>query len=399
MVLSYLSLASRFAQASITASILRGLLGISQEKPIVLAEVLGEGPARLVLLRDEEAKILHPLIAEEILKQCLSTDSNTNLWREKLVETSCLFIDEVVDSAGSSSLTIQKLFMPMFVSREPWQERAMTSRQPDRRPHFSELILAIPNEAGQHRVLLKLKDRCPDEANFWNHLGRHHIYAMRSKYTEAEQCLKKAVQLDSNNDIHHHALGMVYRFEISNRFNSFARRKSDRGNAPENTAFLDIQDLYVMAEDCFSQARDLDAETEYGYITNIQLILEIIEGLYRLSGKQHYADFLSGDGVASEWCREKLPLAEELLRKVKLLKTQDDPSRRTVECQGRISNIYGDFDSMINSLQNLLNRGAVDSAPIRRTIADAYLAKTRYDWTTLKTKHLQRIYGSVNFSV
>ncbi len=101
---------------------------------------------------------------------------------------------------------------------------------------------------------------------------------------------------------------------------------------------------------------------EYGYITNIQLILETIEKLYRLSGKDQYADLLASQGAAGEWCREKLPLAEDLLRRVKHLKAQEDPSRRTVECQGKILNIYGDFASMINSLQTLLKSDRVEGS-------------------------------------
>ena len=218
------------------------------------------------------------------------------------------------------------------------------------------------------------------------------FYVMRSNYLEAERCLKKATALDPENDTHHHSLGMVYRFEIANRFDSFIRRAAKGEAVSPDDAFRDMEDLYAAAEQCFETTRKLDDETEYGYITNIQLILETIEKLYRLSGKDQYADLLASQGAAGEWCREKLPLAEDLLRRVKHLKAQEDPSRRTVECQGKILNIYGDFASMINSLQTLLKSDRVERAPIRRTMANAYVARRKYDWSAMKAKDLQKVY-------
>lgn len=383
-ILCFLALLTRFSQSALRDVEIKGLLNLSTEKTLRLNEVLGGGPARLVLHRDQQVYIVHPLIAEEILQQLLGSNNprNQDEWKARLVELSCDFIESLVNIAGSDSTNILQIFTQMFISRDHWPGSS------NRRRHFSELILTIPGEAGQHRVLRNLRDTCPNEAHFWNHLGRHHIYAMRSRYEEAELCLMKAIDLDDGNDIHHHALGLVYRSEIRRRLNELIKRR-----ATAKDGLTDIRGLVDMAEACFAKARELNPETEYGYITNIQLLAEVIERLFTLSNSQDYAKFLSDAGPVGKWCREKLPWAEELLRRVKDLQTQENLSRLTVRCEADILNFYGHFDSMIQSLQGLLKQSDIHRPPIRRAIAHAYYAHRLHDWQMMKSRDLRRIYS------
>lgn len=382
-IVCFLALVTRFSQSALTDDVIGGILRFSVTRPRRLNELLGDGPARLVLHRNGQARIIHPLIAQEMLKQLLtpSNPGNQDEWKRRLVDLSCSFIESLADIAGSDSTTILDIFMQMFISRDPWQEGTC------RRRHFSELILTIPSQAGQHRVLLKLKDSCPNEAHFWNHLGRHHIYAMHSRYEGAKECLKRAIELDPRNDVHHHALGMVYRYEIRNQLDKLIRQ-----GATAEQGLTATGELVDKAEACFEKARELDQETEYGYITNIQLLIEIIERLFRLSSCQDYAQFLSETGLVSTWGREKLPWAEELLRRVKNLQAQDKLSRLTVECEAKMFDFYGLFESMISSLQTLLQRADIQRPPIRRAMANAYYAHRRRDWKAMRSRDLRKIY-------
>lgn len=382
-IICFLSLVTRFSQSTLPSDILRKLLDISPSRSLRLDEVFGDGPARLVLHRGGQARIIHPLIAEEILNQSLTpgNSDNKNEWKTMLADLCCLFIDSLINIAGSDSTTLLKIFSQMFISRDPWQERT------DRRRHFSDLILTIPNEGGQHRVLRKLRDSCPTEAHFWNHLGRHHIYVMRSRYTEAEENLLKAIELDPENDIHHHALGMAYRFEIRRKFKELIVSK-----ATDEDGLNAVRELTAKAELCFEKARKLDQETEHGYITNIQLLIESIEKLYRLSGCQNYATFLTKIGSVGDWCRNTLPRAAELLRRVKSLQAHENLSRLTVVCEGKILNFYGHFDFMIDGLQNLLRQKNIHPSPIRRAMANAYYAHRGHNWKNMKDRDLNKIY-------
>lgn len=381
-VLAFLALVTRFSQNSLSTSIIKDMLNLSPHRRIRLDEIFGEGPARLVLYRHEALKILHPLIAEEILKKYLNPSSQEpDVWKDGLTELSSSFIEKTARIAGSDSRPVLDIFYQMFISREPWEERA------DRLKHFSELILMVPNVTGQHRILKVLKDACPDEAHFWNHLGRHHIYAMRSTYELAETCLRKAIELEPQNDIHHHALGMVYRSEVRNRFRSQKRQK-----CPLDEALGQLKDLVEKAEDCFSKARKLDPETEYGYITNIQLLTEVIAHFFQISDATSYEQFLTANNETAAWCRQKLAWAEELLRRVKNLQAQDNLSGYTIRCQAGIEQLYGHLGSMIQSLQRLLNRSDAHHPQIRRMMANAYQAHRKHDWNKLKGRDLRRIY-------
>lgn len=381
-IMLFLALVTRFSQSSLRDVEIKRLLNLPTSKPFRLDEVLGDGPSGLVLHRDQEVRIVHPIIALEILKQLLtpSNPGNQDVWKTGLVDLCYSFIESLVKIAGPDSTSILGIFTQMFITRDPWEER------PDRRRHFSELILIMP-ETSQHRVLTKLKDCCPNEAHFWNHLGRHHIYVMHSRYEEAENCLMKAIALDPENGVHHHALGLAYRYEIRKQLSTFIQQR-----ATAEKGLTAISDLVDKANACFEQARKLDPESEYGYITDIQLLTEIIQQLFRLSNFQDYAQFLSSVEPAATWCREKLPLAEELLRQVKALQAQENLSRLTVECEATVLNFYGRFDSMIQSLQNLLQRADIQRQPIRRVMANAYYAHRHYDWKAMKARDLHKIY-------
>jgi hypothetical protein len=154
-----------------------------------------------------------------------------------------------------------------------------------------------------------------------------------------------------------------------------------------------IRELLNKAEVCFGKARELDPETEYGYITHIQLLIEIIERLFRLSGFENYKQFLTNTELVATWCRDKLPWAEELLRKVKNLHAQENLSRLTVQCEANILNFYGSFESMIQSLQGLLQRTDIQRPPIRRVIANAYYAHRNHNWKAMESLDLSKIHS------
>ena len=383
-LLCYLSLITRFSQKYLKDAETKALLDMSTSRPLRMNELVGDGPAKIILHREQQARILHPIIAQEILKQLSTTRSedNKDAWRIWLADLSCSFIESLVSIGGYDSSHSLDICLQLFISREYWEESKAMRR------HFSELLLSIPTEAGQHRVLETLKDNFPSEAHYWNHLGRHHIYVMGSNYKEAEKCLQKAIELDPTNDIHQHALGMVYRYEIKKQRTQLIKQKvSIEGGLKV------VKDLVDKAEACFSKARELDPETEYGYITNIQLLLEVMDMLFNLSSKKTYADFLGIPGEVGTWCREKLAWAEELLRRVKLLQAQESFSRHTIECNMGILNLYGYLDAMIKSLQSLLQRPDIQKVSVRRLMAQAYYSHSRHTWESMKVSEIERIHA------
>lgn len=373
-VVGLLALASRFSQEGILDSFVLKLLGLSERSPFRLTQLFGLSFPRILRVEERRVRFAHPLLAQEGLRQIYGEN-----WSERLADLACEFLEKCVAAAGPSSAALMRLLTGMFIARDFWGDESERKRQ------FSELVLTIQNEAGQHRVLEKLRDLCPQEAHFWNHLGRHHMYVMRSEYHKTEACLLKAIELDEDNSIHHHALAMAYRFEIRRRLGAL-RRRSDTGTAIES-----VRDLYQKASAAFGKVRTLAPTDEHGYITHIQLVCEIIQQLFRISAAPDYGRLLAEPSPASEWCRVELNEAEDLLRRVKALQPPNEYSDMTVACQAKVQECYGRFESMINSLKLLLVRGGVFRAPVRRMLANAHYGRQKYLWHKTSSTDLASI--------
>lgn len=374
-VLRLLALMTRFSQRSMPDALIRKLARLDDSTPLVISDLLGEGPARLIQHRSGQARVVHPHIAKEMLMQLQPGTLGASSWGSVLLELadlSCEFIDVLVDAGGPDAEVVLEIFGHMFISREPWDLTI------ENRPPFSELISSIRNPLDASRVLLRLTERCPDEAHFWNHLGRYTIYELERPYKDAESHLKRAVELQPENDVHHHTLGMVYRFEVQRRLAEAARKYARADEAIE-----ELKWLIDAAEECFVRARLLEPESEHGAITNIQLLTSVIRRLFQLSGVRTYAEMLRRRGPATDWCLANLPRAEELLRDARNLRP-GDPSKHTVRCMNDVHGLYGDFDSLIHSLTMMLAKGTVDRPSARRIIARARVQRHHGKWRTLQ---------------
>jgi hypothetical protein len=381
-VFSYLALVTRFSQRYLRDVEILALLNLDTRRPLRIQEVFGLGVSRLINQRLGNCRINHPLIAEEVLRQLLGEGDTGEAWKSKLTDLSISFIEALAGLTNVDSIPTVDLLSEIYISRDPWQDVAGLRR------NFSELILMINSKEGQHRVLTALKDCYPNIAHFWNHLGRHHVYVLNSRYQAAETCLLKAIVLEPHNDVHHHSLGMIYRIGIKRWLDKMIRR-----GVTANQAINKARELIEQAEKCFEDARKLGPENEHGYITHIQLLADVIHRLFRLSKATDYAEFLSGNGAAANWAREKLPVASELLRRVKIFQAQDSLSQHTVRCEATLQNFYGRFDNMVKSLQSLLDRADIAHVPVRRILANAYYAHRGYNWGNLKPLDLRKIHS------
>src|SRR5262249_58019886 len=98
-----------------------------------------------------------------------------------------------------------------------------TSVTGSKKSDLAELIEDITDSQGEV-VLCKLTESCPDQAHYWNHLGRHYIYRSNRDYKKAEDCLKRAILISKNDALHHHTLGQVRRLWIERKIENLAHR-------------------------------------------------------------------------------------------------------------------------------------------------------------------------------
>lgn len=388
-LMTFLALITYFSQGWIAVSELKRILNISGNRALRLPSVLGMGPLRLLLHTRAGVRLVHPVIAEEVLRQLLTPGStSSDEWKAQIGEVALAFVEEMARIYESEADGVPETLNQLFIVRSPWESTAITLYgAAAARKSFSELILAVPSRAEQNRILQALTKAFPHQAHYWNHLGRHHIYVMKSAYTTAELCLRRAIKEDEKNPTHHHTLGLVYRFEANRLYRNAIRERRE-----VSEAFDEIGALIDQAEDCFKASRCWDPESEYAYISNIQLVIESVNALFRLSSCSDLTQFWTARGKSVDWAREAVSRAEHLLAQAKTLQAHKRRYSKFIsECDSRIQGLYGRFDSMIAGLETLLQRSDVHQPPIRRLIAHAHLSEKNHAWGSLSGTDLKRV--------
>jgi hypothetical protein len=379
-VIARLALITRYSQNRLPYSCLYLLADVIVPQSTPVADLAGPSK-RLIVFSSSSLGIVHPKIAEEVLIQCLtfaSTGSKT-VWRSYLADACVNLIKALGRNPHDYGENIKDILIQLFVERSIWGN----AHQPRL---FSNLIETIPTKEGQRRVLETLCDTFPSNAHFWNHLGRHLNLRTKAPYGESERCFLRAIQLESENEMHHHGLGMVYRLEVEARLEPHLRpeeRPLERLEA--------IDGIFELAEESFRVAYRLDPGSDYPLVTHIQIIVESIERLFTLLHEKRYEDLLNrGDGIG-EWCRLKLQRAEALLTELRRNQAEGERSRYAVEFESRMLGLYGNFEAMVLGLTKLLNRDDVDKPSVRRLIAHCHIRHNREDFDHIEKRTVRRI--------
>jgi hypothetical protein len=243
--------------------------------------------------------------------------------------------------------------------------------------------------AGAHRVLETLVDAFPEEPHFWNHLGRHQIYVMKTDYDRAEAHLIRAVQLSSGRDAatHHHTLGLVRRFWIEEHVRALAR---DRLADSPDVILAKVERLAALAAEEFEIARTIDPQDEYSYVTDIQMVLYIAEWLLRASGASDIAGVSTVSQPAADWLRNNFTRAEVLLERLRIRYVENEPSRYFRDCESALNQRYGNLDRVIEAWEAYLPI-ASDRVGLQRALARAYVARRERVWSAVSEQELRRI--------
>ena len=383
----YLALATLFSQKGLSEAFFRRLFQPAITGALVLESSLGVGPARLVVHGNARVKFVHPLLAEEALRELLG-GSEKDDWKANVKEVCVQLIRDVVAIVGPYSDEAKELFAQLFIFRDPWTDVAggVGKRQ------FSPLIEAISTVDGQQQVLSLLTEVCGLEPHYWNHLGRHLIYKTNENYAKAEQFLVKAVELSKEKDpLHFHALGMVRRFWVKHILDGMFKNLDHAPNSLNAEGLLSaVGDLTATALDAFAKARELEPDDAFGYITPIQTILMVAERMCQASGYASIAELCLRNDEVARWIQKRMSEAEELLARAQHFRGQKKQSEHERRCEFSLSKLYGDFDELITTWEKVLD-GSSTQAWLRKSVAHAYLARRGRDWNALNVEELRRI--------
>src|SRR5207248_1386968 len=143
-----------------------------------VGEALGDGPMRMMIRRNGLFRLMHQVIAEQVLDH--SQGAN---WRVELPTLCVDFIANLARNSDTHSRLVIDLLRQIFVERQGTDIDDVEDRQ--RFAPIIEIVDAVDPSFG-HRILMTLKDAFPSEAHFWNHLGRHQIYRIKRDFEKAE---------------------------------------------------------------------------------------------------------------------------------------------------------------------------------------------------------------------
>ncbi|MDC0670535.1 P-loop NTPase [Nannocystis radixulma] len=375
-LLQFLALVTIYTDRGVDIALIRRLAGLSDSSSLEVPDTFGEGPARLIVLKDSEARIAHSVLAEETMS-VLSGGSDGD-WRLDLHVIATDFIDDVAEKVDVDAQDVLDMFRQMFTERY----RGIVDGVDDKR-RFSPLIEDLDqiDRSLAARVFERLTEKFPTEAHFWNHRGRYMVYRMRRDLDKAEEFLLKATALSPDDYVHHHTLGLVRRYRVRELMKALA------GSSVEEKLGR-IRGLFDASVEAFNESRRINPENIYTYITHAQLILDVARKLRESAGAATVAEIGETPG---QWLQEQLCVATELLSTAKrLYGTIETDDHYLEECYSDLRKLYGDIDKVIE-IWEIANDRRAPSAAARRALVHAHLARYEDKWSAVPEVVIERL--------
>ena len=377
-ILVYLSMAHYYGQQSIPAQAFTSLLKISRSKTVALDAVFTDSarPALDLLVANQkgEWRTSHQLIAQEITQQVLSPVGSRipeGVWRQNLTSWGKDFASFCRGDNQITSDRFLELVHRVFIYRDNVEvlgtERAGRNR-------FAQLIDDIPSSHGKREVLNHLIDLFPLEAHFHAHLGR--FLSLNDENEKALECIDLAVSLQPNDHVLHHMKGMVLRHWMK------AETRTEKS----------IDHCVAIAEkasESFEAARILRPDHEHGYISEVQTLIDLIDGVGRRK-ENLIRDLLTRPGT-NPFLQGAVEKAEDLLDRVQHLHAGESLSDYAIRCRASLERIYGNYPGALQAWDSLLSRPEVAKPSVRRQIVWTLLRRSDGAWGRLTPKEINRM--------
>jgi hypothetical protein len=167
---------------------------------------------------------------------------------------------------------------------------------------------------------------------------------------------------------------MVYRSEVFRLTNGIALAENDHSELMK--LFHAVRSVHAQASEAFGEARNLAPDSEYTYISQIQMDLAILDAFFNATKSKNFAEFLRKREPYTEWCAEVMSEAEDHLDRVKGLNPERQSSDRTGRCDVRLREIVDHHDLVISTYDSLLQNSSVISKDwVRRGLAHQLFRK------------------------
>ena len=358
-IIGFLALSYYYAQISLSAQCFADYVGLPANRTLYMGELFaGQSLAALDLAIEENEswRIIHHLVAKEILKQLLAEGlqvSGEDEWKQQLSqwgkEFAALFTSE--SPLGNSS---RDILSKLFINRNSKYDLEGESSK------FSFLMSDIPSKSGQIDLIDYITNLYPDEAHFHGHRAR--VHSSQGSFDIAQHAINEAIRLQEDDNVLLHIKGKVYFDQM--RF--LARDNS--------TSLSSLIDLAGNALSSFDKSREINPFDEYAYVSSIHLAIFLIRNI-KTRSKLRLSDLLKNHVNAGDIVKY-LDIANELLEKVLSLHGKDEPSQIVKQCRGDVFALQDDFSLALQTYQNLLsNPNTPNKDMVRRSIARILLQR------------------------
>jgi len=153
--------------------------------------------------------------------------------------------------------------------------------------------------------------------------------------------------------------------------------------------FQQVIDLAKKASESFSAARGLSPEDEHGYISEVQMLLRLLD----YAGRKYAGNVLDyiSSSSADPFMREAFQQSEDLLERVRRNREGQGASPYEETCRAHLDRLYGRHELALQAWDGLLSRRDIYAPPIRRQLVWTYLARKDRSWQNLEPKEIDRI--------
>ena len=323
-VLVYAAIALHYGQRSLPTSALRSIFGLPPRNLVELPSLLPPTTEELfVEISLGMWRIGHSLVADELLQQILSTGRDRRTWRNRLADWGINFIKFCRGDLPVPSNEMTDLVQRVLLYRD---DIDVLGREQSGQQRFSHFIQDVPYSEGRVRVLDALVESYPDEHHFWAHVSRFHAME-RKDFTRALEAADHAVGLSDRDSVVYHMRGMVRKYQLGD-----LQRSNDSVDVLVATS--------EKASSDFAKSRMLNPENEHAYISEAQMLIELLTHVAQLSGDLF--QFLTRRDVPP-YLREALDRVEGLLAHVKRDREGVGASQYETRASARVHALYGDL--------------------------------------------------------
>ncbi len=372
-ILVFLALSHHYAQLPIRAQAFADVLGFPKSRVLKLSQALPSRTRELLIEVQEDVwRTAHDVFAQEILEQLLWPVGERRLWKQNLSSWAKEFASFCRGESAIPSEELEDIASRTFIYRDN-ADLLGTERSTHRT--FAQLIDDIPSSVGRVELLRYVAELYPEKAHFWAHLGR--LYAVELKdFTQSLMYIERAISLQENDHVLYHMKGMALRYQADDLM---------RQGVEVEKIIAEVK----RGSEAFEEARRLDPDDPYGYISEVQMLARVLDyvGKHFSGGLPSY--WLSQ--TADVFLRDSLERAEDLLERVRRNREGEGASPYEEDCRGKLDMLYGRHEKALQIWDNLLSRRDTFHPPLRRQIVWTYLARRERSWDALEPREVERI--------